>query len=149
MNYKKVIIRIVTGILVIFASYFVLHIYANNKVINSYAAGFEKNPLGDYCKNTSDMVLCVYEAPLFQSKTNLSISSSMDKIDMIIWVPIYGGDLKSGLVITDDNAERTYHIELDENFETDIKEYNEILVENQEAIDALKLVIHKEWNIDL
>lgn len=149
MNYKKVIIIIITGIVVTFALYFCIHSYANGKVIKRYAEGFEKNPLGDYCKNTSNMVLCVYDAPLFKTYTNLSVSNSTDKIDLIIWVPLYGGNLKSGLVITDDETKRSYQIEVDKNLESDEKEYQDILEKNQDAIDVLKSVVKEEWDTDL
>lgn len=150
MNYKKVIIGIIIGIVLVFASYFCIHIYANDKVIKKYAAeGFEKNPLGDYCKNTSNMVLCVYKAPLFQTVTNISLSNVTDKIDLIIWVPLYGGNLKYGLIITDDEAKRTYHIKVDKDLETVDEEFQSILEKNQVAIDKLKSVVKKEWNMDL
>jgi len=42
-------------------------------LVKTYAKEFEQNPLGDYSKNESDMVLTVYEAPLFQTYTNLSV----------------------------------------------------------------------------
>ncbi|MFS0783487.1 hypothetical protein [Bacillus sp. 1P06AnD] len=149
MNYKKIFIVIITGIIVIFALYFCIHSYANGKVIKRYAEGFKKNPLGDYCKNTSNTVLCVYDAPLFKTYTNLSVSNSTDKIDLIIWVPLYGENLKFGLVITDDEAKESYEIEVDKNLETNEKEYQDILKKNQDAIDALKSVVREEWGTDL
>ncbi|KZM57703.1 hypothetical protein A3Q35_18665 [Aeribacillus pallidus] len=57
----------------IFALYFGIHTYANGQLVKTYAKGFEQNPLGDYAKNESDMVLTVYKAPLFQTYTNLSV----------------------------------------------------------------------------
>ncbi|KZE64060.1 hypothetical protein AWM68_13210 [Fictibacillus phosphorivorans] len=149
MNYKKVILGIIAVIVVSLGSYYGVHSYANSKIKKSYAEGFEKNALGDYCKNRTDMVLCVYEAPLFQSYTNLSVTNIKDKVDLIIWVPLYGGNLRSGIIVTDDAAERSYEIEVDQNFKTDDKEYQEILDQNQEAIDVLKSVVKEEWNTEL
>jgi len=149
LNYKKGIIGVIIGIVVVFALYVCIHIYANGKVRGKYAEGFEKNPLGDYCKNTSNMVLCIYDAPLFKTYTNLSVSNSKDKIDLIIWVPLYGGNLKSGLIITDDESEEAYHIYVDENFETDEEEYQDILEKNQDAINTLKSIVKEEGLMDL
>jgi len=58
-------------------------------LVKTYAKGFEQNPLGDYAKNESDMVLTLYEAPLFQTYTNLSVSNSKDKVDLIVLTPLY------------------------------------------------------------
>ncbi|MBY6035062.1 hypothetical protein KUV80_00250 [Fictibacillus nanhaiensis] len=149
MNYKRVILGIIAVFVVVFGSYFTIHTYANGKIKKNYAEGFEKNALGDYCKNDTNMILCVYEAPLFQSYTNLSVTNTKDKVDLIIWVPLYGGNIKSGIIVTDDEAERSYEIEVDGNFETADKEYQEILKQNQDAIDVLKSVVKKEWNTEL
>jgi len=77
------------GIVGIFALYFGIHTYANGQLVKTYAKGFEQNPLGDYAKNESDMVLTVYKAPLFQTYTNLSVSNSKEKVDLIVWVPLF------------------------------------------------------------
>lgn len=149
MNYKIIIIRIIIGIVLVFSLYFCIHVYANGKVLKNYAEGFEKNPLGDYAKNKSNMVLAVYDAPLFKTFTNLSVSNSADKVDLVIWVPLYGGELSYGLVITDDENEKLYQIEVNEHLETDDADYKNILEKNHNGINAIKSVVKEEWNIDL
>ncbi|MBC1780672.1 hypothetical protein, partial [Listeria booriae] len=61
MNYKKILIGVLIGIIVVGVGCFSVHAYANNKVLEKYAAGYEKNRLGDYTKNESDMVIAVYK----------------------------------------------------------------------------------------
>ncbi len=148
MNYKKVIIRIVVAIIVVASLYVGIHTHFNNKIVNTYAQGFDKNALGDYAKNESDMVLSVYEAPLFQTYTNLAIHSSQDKIDLIIWVPLYNDDFSYGLIITDDENEISYHIDTNEHLETEDEELKQILESKQEAISKIKSLANKEWGID-
>jgi len=66
LNYKRVIIKVIIGIVVATSVYFRIHIYSNSQVVNNYTQGFEKNALGDYTKNESNMVLSVYDAPFFR-----------------------------------------------------------------------------------
>lgn len=121
---------------------------ANNQVLNTYAQDFEKNSLGDYIKNESGMTLSVYEAPIFQTYTNLAISNSEDKVDLIIWVPLYSNELSYGLVVTDDENKVSYQIETNEFLETDDEEYKEILKSKQNIINEIKSVAKKEWGFE-
>lgn len=148
MNYKKLLIGVLIGIIVVGIGYFSVHTYANNKVLEKYAAGYEKNRLGDYTKNESDMVIAVYKPPLFQSYTNISISSK-EKVDLLIWVPLYGGDLSYGIVVTDDEKEQRYEIEVNDHLEAKNPENQEILKNNEETIQELKDIAKKEWGINL
>ncbi|GAE94551.1 hypothetical protein JCM21714_3714 [Gracilibacillus boraciitolerans JCM 21714] len=149
MNYKKVIIRIIIGIVVATSLYLGIHIYSNNQVINTYAQGFEKNALGDYAKNESNMVLSVYDAPFFQTYTNIAIHHSQDKVDLIIWVPLYNKEFSYGLVVTDDESEVSYQIETNEHLETEDEEHKQILESKQDAINEIKSIAKKEWGIRL
>ncbi|EFS02023.1 conserved hypothetical protein [Listeria seeligeri FSL S4-171] len=148
MNYKKILIGVLIGIIVVGIGYFSVHTYANNKVLEKYAAGYEKNRLGDYTKNESDMVIAVYKPPLFQSYTNISISSK-EKVDLLMWVPLYGGDLSYGIVVTDDEKEQRYEIEVNDHLEAKNPEEQEILKNNEETIQELKAIAKKEWGINL
>ncbi|MBC2072005.1 hypothetical protein IA826_09040 [Listeria seeligeri] len=148
MNYKKLLIGVLIGIIVVGIGYFSVHTYANNKVLEKYAAGYEKNRLGDYTKNESDMVIAVYKPPLFQSYTNISISSK-EKVDLLMWVPLYGGDLSYGIVVTDDEKEQRYEIEVNDHLEAKNPEDQEILKNNEETIQELKAIAKKEWGINL
>lgn len=148
MNYKKLLIGVLIGIIVVGIGYFSVHTYANNKVLEKYAAGYEKNRLGDYTKNESDMVIAVYNPPLFQSYTNISISSR-EKVDLLMWVPLYGGDLSYGIVVTDDEKEQRYEIEVNDHLEVKNPENQEILKNNEETIQELKAIAKKEWGINL
>lgn len=148
MNYKKVFLKIMIGIVVIFALYFGIHTYANGQLVKTYAKGFEKNPLGDYAKNESDMVLTVYEAPLFQTYTNLSVSNSKEKVDLIVWVPLYSKELSYGLIVKDDENIATYQIEVNDHLETDDEKYKHILQKKQNAINEIKSVAKKEWGLN-
>ncbi|WP_271000606.1 hypothetical protein [Listeria seeligeri] len=148
MNYKKTLIGILIGIIVVGVGYFSVHAYANNKVLEKYTAGYEENRLGDYTKNESDMVIAVYKTPLFQSYTNISISSK-DKVDLLIWVPLHGGDLSYGIVVTDDEKEQRYEIEVNDHLEAKNPEDQEILKNNEETIQELKDIAKKEWKINL
>lgn len=148
MNYKKAIIKTVVGLVVAVSIYVGIHIYFNNKVIDTYAQGFEKNALGDYAKNESDMVLSVYDAPFFQTYTNLAIHSSKDKIDLIIWVPLYSKNFSYGLIVTDDESEVSYQIETNEHLETEDEEHKQIFESKQEAINEIKSMANKEWGFD-
>lgn len=148
MNYKKLLIGVLIGIIVVGIGYFSVHTYANNKVLEKYAAGYEKNRLGDYTKNESDMVIAVYKPPLFQSYTNISISSK-EKVDLLMWVPLYGGDLSYGIVVTDDEKEQRYEIEVNDHLEAKNPENQEILKNNEETIQELKDIAKKEWGINL
>ncbi|WP_207578335.1 hypothetical protein [Listeria seeligeri] len=148
MNYKKLLIGVLIGIIVVGIGYFSVHTYANNKVLEKYAAGYEKNRLGDYTKNESDMVIAVYNPPLFQSYTNISISSR-EKVDLLMWVPLYGGDLSYGIVVTDDEKEQRYEIEVNDHLEVKNPENQEVLKNNEETIQELKAIAKKEWGINL
>ncbi|AXI39485.1 hypothetical protein CX649_07465 [Bacillaceae bacterium ZC4] len=148
MNYKKVIFKIMIGIVGIFALYFGIHTYANGQLMKTYAKGFEQNPLGDYAKNESDMVLTVYEAPLFQTYTNLSVSNSKEKVDLIVWVPLYSKELSYGLIVKDDENIATYQIEVNDHLQTDDEKYKHILQKKQNAINEIKSVVEKEWGLN-
>jgi hypothetical protein len=136
------------GFLSVFLLYLGIHIYGNHQVIKTYASGFEKNPLDDYVKTESDLILSVYEAPFFQSYTNLAIHNSEEKIDLIIWVPLYSKDLSYGLVVTDDKNQISYQIEVNEHLETDEDDFKELLETKQKAINEIKSVAKKEWGFD-
>lgn len=143
------VIRILIGVVLVFAFYFSVHFYENGKVMKKYANGFEKNHLGDYTKNVSNLVLAVYDAPLFSTYTNMSVSNSKGKVDLIIWVPLYGGKSSYGLVVTDDKNERSYQIKVNKHLETDEVEYKDILEKNRNEINKIKAVVKKEWDLDL
>lgn len=147
MNYKKTFFIIMIGVVVILSLYLGVHTYANGKVIETYADGYKKTPLGDYAKNKSDMVLAVYEAPFFQTYTNLSVSTK-DKVDLIIWIPLFSKERSYGLVITDDEKKETYQIEVNEHLETDDKEYKDILEKEQDTINKIKSVAKEEWGFN-
>jgi len=148
LNYKKILIGGISGIVLVFALYLGVHYYANSKMLDTYTEGFKKNPLGDYAKNESGMVLATYDTPLFQSYTNLSISTK-DKVDLIVWVPIYGGELSYGLIVTDDENEKNHQIMVNENLEPlDLRD-KDIIDGKQDAINAIKSVAKKEWALDL
>src|SRR5690625_1518595 len=144
LNYKKLIIKVIIGIVVATSVYFGIHIYSNSQVINTYAQGFENNALGDYDKNESNMVLSVYDAPLFQTYTNIAIHNSQDKVDLIIWVPLYSKEFSYGLVVTDDESKVTYQIEINEHLETEDEEHKQILESNQDAINEIKSIAKTE-----
>ena len=117
--------------------------------MKTYAKEFEQNPLGDYAKNESDMVLTVYEAPLFQTYTNLSVSNSKEKVDLIVWVPLfYSKELSYGLIVIDDENNATYQIEVNNHLETDDEKYKHILQKKQNAINEIKSVAKKEWGLN-
>jgi len=63
LNYKKVIFKIMIGIVGIFALYFGIHTYANGQLVKTYAKGFEQNPLGDYRKTNQIWFLQYIKLP--------------------------------------------------------------------------------------
>lgn len=148
LSYKKVIIKVIIGVVVTTSVYFGIHIYSNAKVLNTYAQNFEKNVLGDYVKNESNMVLSVYAAPFFQTYTNIAIHNSRDKIDLIIWVPLYSKKVSYGLVVTDDESEVSYQIETNEHLETEDEEHAQIIESKQDAINEIKSIAKKVWGFD-
>ncbi|CAM2362304.1 hypothetical protein LISE100100_06465 [Listeria seeligeri] len=75
--------------------------------------------------------------------------SSKDKVDLLIWVPLYGGDLSYGIVVTDDEKEQRYEIEVNDHLEAKNPENQEILKNNEETIQGLKAIAKKEWGINL
>lgn len=148
LNYKKFFIRTIVGLIVVISIYICIHTYFNNKIINTYAKGFEKNVFGDYIKNESDMVLAVYKAPLFQTYTNLSIQNNKDNIALIIWTPLYNDNFSYGIIITDHENEVIYQIETNEHLETEDKKLQQILDSKQEALNKIKTIANKEWGFN-
>ncbi|MCZ0704158.1 hypothetical protein J2T56_002451 [Natronobacillus azotifigens] len=148
MSYKKNILKISIGLVFGFLLYLAIHLYVNQQVINTYASGFGKNPLDDYVKSESNLILSVYDAPLFQTYTNLAIHNSKEKVDLIIWVPLYSKSLSYGLVVTDDKNEISYQIDVNEHLETEDDDYKELLKTKQTAINEIKSIAKKEWGLE-
>ncbi len=140
---------LVVGIVLffIFGLYICMHSYANSQIINQYAVGFEKNALGDYCKNESGLVLSVYKASLFNIKTNLSVGGSDNDTALIVWVPLFGGEKEYGLIINDKKTETSYQIMVDEQLVPYDKEDEETIKGYQAHIAAIKAVAKKTWNL--
>jgi hypothetical protein len=130
-----------------FGAYFAVHTYANGQIHEMYAEDFKKNPLGDYTKNESDVILAVYDAPLFQTYTNLSAHNTKSKVGLIIWVPLYNGEKEYGFTITDDEEKITHQIEVNDRLQAETEQENELLQKNKEAIDEILSVVRANWNI--
>lgn len=134
-------------LLLMFSIYICAHSYANSRIIDQYANGFEKNALGDYCKNESGLVLSVYKASLFNIKTNFSVGGSNNDTALIIWIPLFGGDKEYGLVINDKKTETSYQILVDDQLVPYDKEDKQIIKSHQEHIADIKAVAKKTWNL--
>jgi hypothetical protein len=147
MKRKKIVIPVLC-IVILLGGYFAVHTFANKQVLNKYAADFHKNPLGDYAHNEGDIILAVYDAPLFQQYTNLSANHTMAKVALVIWVSLYSGEKEYGFTITDDAEQVTYQIKVDEHLKAETEKENELIENNKAAIDEILSVVRNAWDIE-
>ncbi|MED0746862.1 hypothetical protein P4S80_13310, partial [Aeribacillus composti] len=80
--------------------------------------------------------------------TNLSVSNSKEKVDLIVWVPLYSKELSYGLIVKDDENIATYQIEVNDHLQTDDEKYKHILQKKQNAINEIKSAAEKEWGLN-
>jgi transcriptional regulator with GAF, ATPase, and Fis domain len=145
---RKVLVIIAICIALLFGGYCTAHTLANKQLHDKYAEGFQKNPLGDYTKNKSNVILAVYDAPIFQQYTNLSANHASEKVALIIWVSLYSHKKEYGITITDDAEQVTHQIEVDEHLKAETAEENALIKNNKRAIDEILSVVSDNWNID-
>jgi hypothetical protein len=148
-NIKKYFLTALIILISIFVLYVVVHYYANSKIMGQFASGYEKNKLGDYCKNSESMIFAVYDAPLFQGYTNLSVYDETSQISVLVWVPLYYGDYRYGTIVPDPADGTMWQIEFNDNLNALHDDQQTMLAENNEAFMRIITAIEEEWNIEL
>ena len=145
---KKVIAVAVTiiAILLVFLLYVGIHAYLNGRLIEKYAADYEKNALGDYCYSESGYTFALHETPLFSFSTNLSIAESEGNVDVLIWINLFGNVKEIGTIIVDETG-ASYQILLDRDFNPIDVEDSDVVEGVKPKIEVLKELAENEWGI--
>lgn len=146
----KIIKIIVVIIIFLLLGYTCFHIFLNKNLKDIYASkenGFEKNHLGDYCKNIDKMVLSYYDLEFFSFQTNVSIANNGGGDAIIIWVSPISDKKEYGVVIQNDTKNETRQIEVDEKLNALDPLEQKYIDEKKDNLRSIAEVAYKEWGL--
>ncbi|MDR1018255.1 MAG: hypothetical protein LBM02_06090 [Lachnospiraceae bacterium] len=147
MKKKKIIIRVIIGILIVAIIYSILWFALVFRKYKSYASNMKRGlAITSYYDNSNKDIMYNVKYPDFPYLTgNLAVSIDDDKESLIIWPSIFG-ETEYGLQLTDDNKEMA-SITVDAKGKALENDSNtkELISKNQDKVNELFDLANKRW----
>ena len=149
-NRKKALIVVFVLVIVSLLSFGIyagIHEYKSQKFMEKYATGYDKALHGSKTKMLDDETcFSVIKPHLFTWSNNLALRYKESML--IIFTNINNDDYQLGIIINDDEAEKSYQIELDKDWKAKDGYKQEILDANKETVDTMRQMIKDEWGLE-